>query len=88
MEALSSASRGTCWKTLRSAGRRSFAPPILLSNSIQGHRVTSLRPVGKRIAFGFDNDLWFVFHLMIADVSTEPEKRRPPTAAALLQPLI
>jgi formamidopyrimidine-DNA glycosylase len=35
-------------------------------DSIQGHRVTGLRRIGKRIAFGFDNDLWLVFHLMIA----------------------
>lgn len=25
-----------------------------------------LRRIGKRIAFGFDNDLWLVLHLMIA----------------------
>ena len=42
---------------------RTADPPIY---SIQGRRVTSLRRVGKRIAFGFDNDLWLVFHLMIA----------------------
>lgn len=42
---------------------RTADPPIDL---IQGHRVTSLRRIGKRIAFGFDNDLWLVFHLMIA----------------------
>jgi formamidopyrimidine-DNA glycosylase len=28
--------------------------------------VTALRRLGKRIALGFDNDLWLVFHLMIA----------------------
>lgn len=31
-----------------------------------GHNVTALRRVGKRIAIGFDNDVWFVLHLMIA----------------------
>lgn len=31
-----------------------------------GHSVTALRRIGKRIAIGFDNDIWFVFHLMIA----------------------
>lgn len=31
-----------------------------------GHRVTALRRIGKRIAIGFDNDVWFVLHLMIA----------------------
>jgi formamidopyrimidine-DNA glycosylase len=42
---------------------RTADPPI---DSLQGHRVTGLRRIGKRIAFGFDNDLWLVFHLMIA----------------------
>ena len=32
----------------------------------QGHTVKELRRIGKRIAIGFDNDLWFVLHLMIA----------------------
>ena len=32
----------------------------------EGHAVTSLRRVGKRIAIGFDNDVWLVLHLMIA----------------------
>ncbi len=31
-----------------------------------GNRVTELRRIGKRIAFGFANDIWFVLHLMIA----------------------
>ncbi|MGB0629435.1 MAG: Fpg/Nei family DNA glycosylase [Alphaproteobacteria bacterium] len=29
------------------------------------HRVIGLRRIGKRIAIGFDNDIWFVLHLMI-----------------------
>jgi len=33
---------------------------------VEGHVVRELRRVGKRIAFGFDNDLWLVLHLMIA----------------------
>lgn len=31
-----------------------------------GRRVAGLRRVGKRIAIGFENDVWFVLHLMIA----------------------
>ena len=31
-----------------------------------GRRVTSFRRLGKRIAIGFEGDLWFVLHLMIA----------------------
>ena len=42
---------------------RTVEPPI---ESIKGRTVTQLRRVGKRIAIGFDNDVWLVFHLMIA----------------------
>ncbi|HUN57897.1 MAG TPA: DNA-formamidopyrimidine glycosylase family protein [Candidatus Binataceae bacterium] len=42
---------------------RSVDPPIA---AIEGQRVRELRRVGKRIAIGFDNDLWLVIHLMIA----------------------
>jgi formamidopyrimidine-DNA glycosylase len=31
-----------------------------------GRQVTGLRRLGKRIAIGFDNDVWLVLHLMIA----------------------
>ncbi|HMC32690.1 MAG TPA: DNA-formamidopyrimidine glycosylase family protein [Candidatus Angelobacter sp.] len=34
--------------------------------AVFNHRVASLRRIGKRIAIGFDNDLWLVLHLMIA----------------------
>ena len=52
--------------------RSAIAGPFLLRTAqppiefIHGHAVTALRRVGKRIAIGFDNDLWLVFHLMIA----------------------
>jgi formamidopyrimidine-DNA glycosylase len=42
---------------------RTVEPPI---RDIEGHKVTTIRRVGKRIALGFDNELWLVFHLMIA----------------------
>jgi formamidopyrimidine-DNA glycosylase len=42
---------------------RTAEPPL---SSAEGHVVRELRRVGKRIAFGFDNDLWLVLHLMIA----------------------
>jgi formamidopyrimidine-DNA glycosylase len=42
---------------------RSVQPPIA---SIEGRTVRSLRRVGKRIAFEFDNGHWLVLHLMIA----------------------
>lgn len=42
---------------------RSVAPPI---QHVHGQTVRSLRRVGKRIAIGFENELWLVLHLMIA----------------------
>ena len=42
---------------------RTAKPPV---EAIQGHTVKELRRVGKRIALKFDNNLWLVFHLMIA----------------------
>ena len=33
---------------------------------VEGRLVREVRRVGKRIAIGLENDLWFVIHLMIA----------------------
>jgi formamidopyrimidine-DNA glycosylase len=42
---------------------RTALPPI---DSVQGQKVIGLRRIGKRIALGFENGMWLVFHLMIA----------------------
>ena len=42
---------------------RTVQPPI---SDLEGKAVRELRRVGKRIAIGFENDLWLVLHLMIA----------------------
>lgn len=42
---------------------RTVHPPV---SSAEGRTVIRLRRVGKRIAIGFDNDVWLVLHLMIA----------------------
>jgi formamidopyrimidine-DNA glycosylase len=42
---------------------RSVGLPV---ESVQGKTVREVRRVGKRIALGFDDDLWMVIHLMIA----------------------
>lgn len=42
---------------------RTAEPPL---HSCAGRTVTRLRRIGKRIAIGFDNDVWLVIHLMIA----------------------
>ena len=42
---------------------RTIKPPV---TSMHGKRVTEIRRLGKRIAIGFEDDLWMVIHLMIA----------------------
>jgi len=42
---------------------RTINPPV---SAAEGQIVRELRNLGKRIAFGLDNDLWLVLHLMIA----------------------
>jgi formamidopyrimidine-DNA glycosylase len=42
---------------------RTASPPI---SEAEGHQVTELRRIGKRVVIGLDNDLWLVLHLMIA----------------------
>jgi formamidopyrimidine-DNA glycosylase len=42
---------------------RTAQPPLA---EAEGHAVSELRRIGKRIAIGMDNDLWLVLHLMIA----------------------
>src|SRR5579885_2371615 len=42
---------------------RTFDPPL---DSVEGKTVRELARIGKRIAVGFDDDLWLILHLMIA----------------------
>jgi formamidopyrimidine-DNA glycosylase len=42
---------------------RTATPPI---STIEGKEVLQLRRLGKRICFGFEDELWLVLHLMIA----------------------
>ena len=42
---------------------RSVEPPL---SAFEGREVCEFRRLGKRIAFGFQGDLWLVLHLMIA----------------------
>jgi formamidopyrimidine-DNA glycosylase len=42
---------------------RTATPPL---SAVEGKSVRELRRMGKRIAIGFENDLWLVLHLMIA----------------------
>ncbi|HTA60269.1 MAG TPA: DNA-formamidopyrimidine glycosylase family protein [Candidatus Baltobacteraceae bacterium] len=66
IEALEQRVVGHVLERVRIAGPfllRTAVPPI---DSVQGHKVVELRRFGKRIALGFDNGMWLVFHLMIA----------------------
>lgn len=42
---------------------RTATPPI---DAITGRKVVTLRRIGKRLALGFEDELWLVLHLMIA----------------------
>jgi formamidopyrimidine-DNA glycosylase len=42
---------------------RTVLPPL---HSVHGKRVRTVRRIGKRIAIGLEEELWLVFHLMIA----------------------
>ncbi len=54
---------------------RSLDPPL---QSVEGQQVRALRRIGKRIAIGFNNDVWLVLHLMIAGrLHWGPRKDQP-----------
>ena len=55
--------------------------------AIQGHTAKELRRLGKRIALKFDNELWLVFHLMIAGRLHWVEKRVTPDGRRTLAAL-
>jgi formamidopyrimidine-DNA glycosylase len=78
IEALESRIRGEILQRAEIAGPfllRTADPPV---NSGNGHRVSELRRIGKRIAIGFDNDIWLVLHLMIAGrLHWSPKYKRP-----------
>jgi formamidopyrimidine-DNA glycosylase len=63
---------------------RTVDPPLI---AVEGKTVKKLRRVGKRIAFGFDEGLWLVIHLMIAGrlhwFSKRPKTSGRNTLAAL-----
>jgi formamidopyrimidine-DNA glycosylase len=65
---------------------RSADPPV---SAVDGRKVRELRRIGKRIAIGFDNDVWLVLHLMIAGRlhwfdPKKNERRKPPDGRRVL----
>jgi formamidopyrimidine-DNA glycosylase len=63
---------------------RTADPPIEATHQ---QTVTALRRVGKRIAIGFENHLWLVFHLMIAGRLHWSDRRRTPDGRRTLAAL-
>ena len=66
VEALERHCRGEVLERIRIAGPsllRSVDPPI---RSVEGRRVEGLRRLGKRVVFALEDELFLVFHLMIA----------------------
>jgi formamidopyrimidine-DNA glycosylase len=68
----------------RKLERAEIAGPFLLRTAeppptaVQGHTVIALERIGKRIAIGFDNDVWLVLHLMIAGrLHWSPKYKKP-----------
>jgi formamidopyrimidine-DNA glycosylase len=53
---------------------RTFSPPIAV---LEGRSVREVIRIGKRIAWGFHDELWLVFHLMIAGrLSWQPSEAK------------
>ena len=66
IEALEQRVRGTRLRAVRVGHPfllRTVDPPL---SALPGREMLTLRRVGKRIALGFEGDLWLVLHLMIA----------------------
>lgn len=80
IEALEQRVRGRVLEKIKLADifvLRTALPPI---DSLHGRRVTALRRIGKRIAFGFEGDRWLVIHLMVAGRFQWAEKGAKPAA--------
>lgn len=63
---------------------RTVEPPL---KALNGLRLQEVHRIGKRLVFGFEDDLWLVIHLMIAGrLRWRPDgaKRTTPNAVALL----
>jgi formamidopyrimidine-DNA glycosylase len=66
IEALEQRVVGHVLELVRIAGPFLLRTAVPSIDSVRGHKVVALRRIGKRIALGFENGTWLVFHLMIA----------------------
>jgi formamidopyrimidine-DNA glycosylase len=87
VEALGQRLPGSCLERSRVCSPfllRTIDPPL---ETAHGATVVALERLGKRVAIGFDNDVWLVFHLMIAGRfqwrDDWPKSLTRPTALAL-----
>lgn len=78
LEALESRIQGRLFERIQIAGPSLLRTADPSPQSAEGHTVTALRRIGKRIAIGFDNEIWLVLHLMIAGrLHWSPKPKRP-----------
>ena len=88
IEALEARILGRTLERVQSAGPSLLRTADVPIEETQGHAVTALRRIGKRIAIGLDHGVWLVLHLMIAGrlhwsaKAKKPDGRR--TLAAFL----
>src|ERR1051325_732984 len=78
MEALEQRILGRVLERVQIAGPsllRTADPPL---DSTYGHKVSALRRIGKRIAVGFDHDVWLVLRLVAAGRLHWSERKRSP----------
>jgi formamidopyrimidine-DNA glycosylase len=84
IEALEKRIQGSALERVRIASPfllRTAVPPL---SSVEGKKVYELRRLGKRICFGFEDDLWLVLHLMIAGrLHWYPERARAAKSRSL-----
>jgi formamidopyrimidine-DNA glycosylase len=66
LEAMEQRVLGQVLARVRIAGPFLLRTALPAIDSVQGQKVVALRRIGKRIALGFENGMWLVFHLMIA----------------------
>ena len=66
IEALEQRVRGKTLQKIKLSSHFLLRTAVPSIDDLLGKSVVSLRRIGKRIAFGFEDHLWMVFHLMIA----------------------
>jgi len=85
ISALESRIRGTSLKSVKLQSAFLLRTYDIPFDRLINRRVTGLRRIGKRIAIGFEDDYWIVFHLMIAGrLHWRDSGGKPPGKSALI----